>query len=297
MPAPTNWGRNVPVLSARSPEPGVVAYWAGDGGGPVARIDRPDGTTGDFWGFPDLAQQGWQHGLNCAWGDDGLLYAMPGFGGGCVLRVFNKQGVLVRAELRGDPADRRGGVPVPVTVVRTVTVERLVERLAVPPAMTVGDTADPDPFVVYVLWERPANPDQYPPAQIAKVMTRLADVYRPVRRLAFTTVRPNHQPTWYGTCYAGANLGWSATPQAVDGAGGIAFAVWTDGNGRGESEGVYVNLDPRHTDPDTVHLLLGHEIAHGFGWQHSHSPAGDFRDNFALIQEGVLQALKLRPAK
>ncbi len=81
----------------------------------------------------------------------------------------------------------------------------------------------------------------------------------------------------------GASLAHTARDYPPVGAAGIAYARWDDGQPYGVSEAVYAGYT--FTSRERIGNLLGHEIAHGFGWQHGED--GDHRDDLDVVMHGV----------
>jgi hypothetical protein len=219
------------------------------------------------------------------------VYVGAGPGGGPRVAVLDaRTGERIAPDyFAGSPTDRSGVVFVQARTDRHEPTERLVYvdrpvevRVEVPvevpapiPEITVGDTDHPNPFTIYVDWDRPPSLDW-----VTKGMARLA-ANLPVPGLAFTTVRPDDWPGLYGTAVVSDHLNY-ADAQYGASVGGLAFADWTDRPNYGVNEFVQVGYE--HSTAELFGDLLAHEISHGFGWLHEH---GDFRDNLDLIAHGV----------
>lgn len=227
---------------------------------------------------------------------DDEVWVGAGPGGGPRVAVFDlNTGERTRPDFfAGDPSGRYGVVFVEPEVKPVHIYVPVVERVEVPvrveveipvpisiqiPELTLGDTSHPDPFTVYVDWERPPSV-----AWVENGMAKLA-TNLPIPGLVFTTVRPNDWPGLYGTAVVTDNLDY-ADEQFGESVAGLGFADWTDRPNYGLNE--FVQAGYEHSTPELIGDLLAHEISHGLGWKHG---MGDWRDNLDVVAEGVARAI------
>jgi hypothetical protein len=219
------------------------------------------------------------------------VYVGAGPGGGPRVATLDDGGVRVVPDyFAGDPADRSGVVLVstsseqPEPVERVVFVEVPVKVFVEVPVgvkeITLGDTDDPDAFVVYVDWEsRP----EWAETGMAALAASL-----PVPGLVFTTVRPNDWPDRYGEAVVVDNLDYADATYGAE-VGGLGFGNWAS---RGPYTVNYVYAATEHSTEDLIGSLLAHEIAHGFGWQHGDDGTPDDPEDLDVVLHGVQVAKK-----
>jgi hypothetical protein len=241
MSAPTDWG--VPVGTATGPD-GRFAYYA-TRAAPRVQMWQGARQVRDFFAYGSATG----FGVNCAYTSEGKLLVMPAAGGGPHLKVFSLFGLLESESMRGDPNDRRGFVPVPVDVVRTV--ERVVE--VHPPMLSAGAG-----FPVRVAFE-----GRRPAAYVRAAFDELARLLAPAG-CRVTTERPDAAPPSYGQVCLDVPLGF------VRGGGLWPGPRWdTQPATAFEVRAVYVTP---LADPLLAACAGAHEVGHAFGLPDRESP-------------------------